>query len=354
MNDFMTPPYIQNRNMSLYYARFSKWGELPSAPGVLEHTRGRAWKLAPLIRLPLIVTGHYWQKSFAFNREPTTVTPRKIIVMKTEAIHLVGPRKAELREVEVADPKPHEVQVLCKASGICQSSVAVFTEAEKHPYPCVPGHEGVGQVIRTGSEVKDIVPGEYVTCYRWQKIQNVDARHAHKIPGEPEDPALWMVAPVACAISALRHCDVRPGDRAVVIGAGFMGLLLVQLLGRSPVYELVALDVKPRNLELALQFGATETIHCRTPDGEARLKTIEQNPFDLAIEAAGVQQTLDLGAKLTRRGGRYCIFARHSGQRQADLGAWYLQGLKVFNFTPATDHAADSGSNFERAVRCMW
>jgi threonine dehydrogenase-like Zn-dependent dehydrogenase len=274
--------------------------------------------------------------------------------MKTEAIHLVGPRKAQLREVEVGDPKPHEVQVLCKAAGICRSSVAIFAETEKHAYPRVPGHEGVGQVIRAGSEVKDIVPGEYVTCYRWQKIQNVDSRHAHKVPGEPEDPALWMVAPVSCAISALDRCDVRPGDRAVVIGAGFMGLLLVQLLGRSPVYELAALDVKPRNLELAMQFGATETINTSTADGEARLKTIEQTPFDLTLEAAGTQQTLDLGAKLTRRGGRYCIFARHAGQRQADIGAWYDQGLKVFNFPPMLHDQAGCRGYFERAVRCMW
>lgn len=288
--------------------------------------------------------------------------------MKTEAVHFVAARKLEVREVEVADPKPHEVQVLCKAGGISAADVALFTEAAKRAYPFIGGHEAVGQVIRAGSDVKSVRPGDYVTCSSWQKLQNVDASRAHKVPGEPEDPALWLAEPVACAVNAIHSARVRPGDRSLVLGAGFMGLTITQLLARYPVYELIAADLKAQNLTLATQFGATETVNTSTKDGEARLKAlgsetkgievegnaIPRQPFDLVIETAGSQQTLDLATQLVRRGGRLCIFSWHHAPRQVDVGAWHAKGLRVLNANPAMAEDSAQAANFERAVRCMW
>jgi threonine dehydrogenase-like Zn-dependent dehydrogenase len=247
--------------------------------------------------------------------------------MKTEAIYFAGPRKAEIREVEVSDPQPQQVQVLCKATGICAAEISRFTETDKAAFPFAPGREGVGQVIRVGSDVKDIQPGQYVTCNRWQKIQNMDASLAHKIPGEPEDPALWLVEPVARAIASVQFAHVQPGDRVAIIGAGFMGLVVTQLVGRYPVYELVVADSKPKNLALAAEFGATETVNTAGKDGEARLEAMKREPFDLVIAATCPQPLLDLGRQLCRRGGRYVI----------GVG----------------DEAGCKGQ-FERAVRAMW
>ena len=62
--------------------------------------------------------------------------------MKTEAIYFVGPRKTEIREVEVSDPQPHQVQVLCKATGICMAEASRFSETDRLAFPFVPGREG--------------------------------------------------------------------------------------------------------------------------------------------------------------------------------------------------------------------
>ncbi len=247
--------------------------------------------------------------------------------MKTEAIFFAGPRKVEIREVEVSDPQPQQVQVLCKAAGISHAEAGRFAETDKSLFPLAPCREGVGQVIRVGSDVKDIQPGQYVTCNRWQKIQNMDASLAHKIPGEPEDPAIWLVEPVARAIAVAQFAQVQPGDRVAIVGAGFMGLLITQLIGRYPVYELTVADKKPKNLSLATEFGATETVNTAGKDGEARLEALKKEPFDLVIAATCPQPALDLGRQLCRRGGRYVI------------------GI--------SDDAGAKGQ-FERAVRAMW
>jgi len=218
----------------------------------------------------------------------------------------------------------------------------------------VGGHEGVGQVIRAGSEVKTVRPGEYVTCSAWQKLQNVNAARAHKVPGEPEDPALWLMEPVACAVNALHNARVRPGDRALVLGAGFQGLIITQLLARYPVYELIAADRKPQNLALATQFGATETVNTSSPDGEARLKALAKEPFDLVIETAGTQETLDMATSLVRQGGRLCLFSWHPAPRQVDVGAWHQKGLRVLNANHALAEDPAEAVNFDRAARCLW
>jgi L-iditol 2-dehydrogenase len=247
--------------------------------------------------------------------------------MKTEAIFFSGPRKVEIREVEVSDPQPQQVQVLCKAAGIGHAASGRFGETDKQRFPFSPGREGVGQVIRVGSDVTDIQPGQYVTCNRWQKIQNMDASLASKIPGEPEDPAVWLVEPVARAIAAATFAQVQPGDRVAIVGAGFMGLLITQLIGRYPVYELTVADAKAKNLALAAEFGATETVNTSGKDGEARLETLKKEPFDLVIAATCPQPLLDLGRQLCRRGGRFVV--------------------------GVSDNAADKGQS-DRAVRAMW
>ena len=247
--------------------------------------------------------------------------------MKTEAIFFLGAGKLEIREIEVSDPQPQQVQVLCKAAGISAADTTRFAETDKQLLPYAPGREAVGQVIRVGSDVKDIQPGQYVTCSRWQKIQNMDASLACKVPGEPEDPALWLVEPVARAVTAAQFAQVQPGDRVAIIGAGFMGLLITQLIGRYPVYELVVADSKPKNLGLATEFGATETVNTAAKDGEARLAALKKEPFDLVIAATCPQPALELGRQLCRRGGRYVI---------------------------GVGDAAAAKGQFDHAVRCMW
>ena len=227
--------------------------------------------------------------------------------MKTEAIVFSGPRKVEIREVEISDPQPQQVQVLCKAAGICHAVAGRFAQTDKSLFPFTPGREAVGQVIRVGDDVKDIQPGQYVTCRSWQKVQNLDASLAYKVPGEPEDPALWLVEPVARAIAVAQFAQVQPGDRVAIIGAGFIGLVITQLIGRYPVYELTITDAKTKNLGLAMEFGATEIINSGNKDGEARLERLKKEPFDVVIAAACPQALLDLGRQLCRRGGRYVV-----------------------------------------------
>lgn len=274
--------------------------------------------------------------------------------MKTEAVYFVSPGQAEVREVEIPDTRPDQVQVRCLANGICMGEVSIFNgiEVSRFPLPRIVGHEGIGVVTKVGREVEHLREGDIVTCSLWARDWNYSASSLSRFSYLPADPAVFLAEPVACVVSALYAYDITPGDRVLLMGAGYMGLLNVQGLARYPLAELIVTDLKPRNLELAATFGATEVLQIGTPEAEKRLRELEDEPFDLVVEASGAAEALALCSTLTRIGGRIGIFSWHHTPRTVDLGTWHIRGLKVLNAGPniSTDRNV---SQMARAVRLM-
>jgi threonine dehydrogenase-like Zn-dependent dehydrogenase len=267
-------------------------------------------------------------------------------------IVFTGLRESQIRPIVVDDPGPGEVQVKTMANGICMFEVSLFTGAEPTGFPREVGHEGIGVVEKVGKGVSRLKEGDIVTCGKWRSHQNASAANVHPIPNPPADPGTFLVEPANCVVIAVRSFDIVPGDRVLVLGAGYMGLLNVQLLGRCPLAELVVADVKPRNLQLAQQFGATEVINAGTAAGQARLEALEKQPFDLVVEAAGAAATVSQATRLVRTGGKLGIFAWHHEPRPVDLGLWHTRGIRVMNSAPGIGRDRNE-ETWERAIRLL-
>ena len=270
--------------------------------------------------------------------------------LKTESIVLTAEREVEIREIDIPEIKDNQILIESVANGICMFEISLFTGTEKLRYPWSLGHEGVGRAIRCGKNVKTVKEGDYVNCSTWARhqIRDEDVVFAFKNP--PRDPATALVEPVSCIASALPAYNITSGDRVLLLGAGYMGLLNVIGLAHTPISELVVTDIKQKNLELARSFGATHTINTGTEEGRAEMR--ELKPFDLVVECAGIQETVDEGTRLTRQGGRLSIFSWHHQPRSVPLGAWHIKGLTVTNVGPAI--SSDLRINFmERAVRLI-
>lgn len=278
---------------------------------------------------------------------------------KGYGVYIVEPGKVEVREMDVSDPRPDEVQVRCVANGICMGEVSQFRGVEGRGGPHLAGHEGIGFVTKVGSEIEGVSEGDAVACTKWASLSNYKltvreygylrpARYA----APPDDPAVYIAEPASCVVSALYHYEITPGDRVLLMGAGYMGLLNVQGLAHCPLGELIVTDVKPRNLELAREFGATDVIQVGTPVGDAKLESLKERLFDLVVEAAGAEAPLQSAGSYLRTGGRLSIFAWHHEPRAVDFGLWHMRGLRVLNAAPmiSTDHNVD---NMARAVRLL-
>jgi len=148
------------------------------------------------------------------------------------------------------DPGPNQIQARTVANGICMFEVSVYSGKEPM-YPRNVGHEGVGVVTKVGRDVKHIREGDWVATFNWSTAVNMDAAGAAVFSRRPADPALFIAEPPSCVVTALYSYDLTPGDRVLVLGAGYMGLLNVQGLAHCPLAELVVTDIKESNLALA-------------------------------------------------------------------------------------------------------
>jgi threonine dehydrogenase-like Zn-dependent dehydrogenase len=255
--------------------------------------------------------------------------------MKCRSIRYGKTGGVEIIDVDVADPRPNEVQVKGLACGVCAWDVHVFKDGSDSPVS--PGHEGVGEVARVGEEVSGFNPGDWVvgSGLGFAEYANCRRDRLYSIPrsGQPQD---WIVEPVACVVTGIDHCSMKSGDRIAVLGCGFMGLMFVQALGRSLLERLVAIDVDPKRLEMARQFGATDVFDARSTSRSADVTELQQIRCDTVIDCSGAQKGLDLATRIVRKGGRLNLFGWNRGVAQFSGDLWHMNGITVVNSAPSS------------------
>ena len=243
-----------------------------------------------------------------------------------EAAVLAGPGEARVRATAVPEPGPHEVLLRVEGCGVCGSNVPVWTGASGTEFPLAPGdpgHEPWGVVVAIGSEVVGVEPGRRVAALAYRAFAEYDVADAATVvvlPPELDGQPVPGEA-LGCAMNVFRRSGVEAGRRVAVVGIGFLGALLVQLCARAGA-EVVALSRRPFSLEAAERMGARAASSAIDAGG----------PFDVVIEAAGTQSTLDVAAELVGVRGRLVIAGYHQGgPRTVDMQGWNWRGIDVVN-----------------------
>lgn len=242
----------------------------------------------------------------------------------------------ELIEVDVPDPGPNEVQIEGAACGICAWDIATCKLGEQMVFPAVPGHEAVGYVRRVGAGVTGFAVGDRVAGGGFATLFNRAAAKTYKLPPSDLADQYWLVEPVSCVVTGLDTARLRAGDRVAVIGCGFMGLMLLQLLARSACAEVIALDVNPARLALAREFGIRETYALAASDDGSLARELKAREIDVTFDTSGAQAGLDLASRITRKGGQINLFGWIKGTTATfDPSVWHLEGFTVVNSSPS-------------------
>ena len=250
-----------------------------------------------------------------------------------------GPGKIGLESRDVPRPGPTDILVQVRACGLCGTDVHILDGQ----YPATPGialgHEYAGEVVEVGAEVTGLKPGDVVSvdpniacgscpaCRRgdvhlcehlqalgvtrdggFAEMCRLPASQAHPVP-----PALaveqWaLVEPLSCCLHGLDLANIKSGDRVAILGAGPIGLLMVQLArGAGAAFVLVA-DPVPAKRELALKLGADEAVDPTTRDLSEVLRHRAPGGADVVLECVGVPAVAAQALELPRRGGTVVWF----------------------------------------------
>jgi threonine dehydrogenase-like Zn-dependent dehydrogenase len=259
-------------------------------------------------------------------------------IMNDRAAIFTAPRRIEARERLVPAPGPGEVRVRLAGCGICASNLPLWQGREWFSYPAAPGspgHEGWGRVDAVGQGVKGLSPGNPVAVLSFNAYAEHDLAPAELLVRLP--PALaeraFPAEPLACAMNIFERSDISAGQTVAIVGVGFLGALLIQL-AKGAGAHVIALSRRPFALEVARRMGADAAI--ATGDCWAaaeRVQTLtDRQGCERVIEAAGLQETLDLAGRLVGVRSRLVIAGFHQdGPRQVDLQHWNWQGLDVIN-----------------------
>jgi threonine dehydrogenase-like Zn-dependent dehydrogenase len=253
-----------------------------------------------------------------------------------------GPRRSEVIEVDDLVPGARQVLVKVVASGVCTSDLSVWRTGGAGGRPAASaepirlGHEIVGQVVTAGQDARGWAEGDLVTGLGGQGFASLAVLNADRVLPVPDhvEPALAIGEPVADLEEALSRTHMRAGDRVAVVGLGFMGLGLVQLVRDRAPGLLIGVDPLPAARQRAIEVGADLAfapgdVPAEYRSGEAGRAA--DHRVDLVLEATGVTPGLKTAGELVRPFGTLCVVGyHHKGDAMMDMDLWY-KGVTIVN-----------------------
>ncbi|HCY84916.1 MAG TPA: dehydrogenase [Desulfobacteraceae bacterium] len=232
---------------------------------------------------------------------------------------------------------PGQVMVKVLFSGICGSQIGEIkgVKGEDRFLPHLLGHEGSGEVVSTGQGVSLVSPGDRVVLH-WRKGAGLDApppvftwrgkrlnagfvttfnQYAivseNRLTKMPEGMPMEIGPLMGCAVTTglgviNNNAKVRIGESVVILGAGGVGLNMIQGARMCSAHPIVAVDIHDNRLDMATQFGATHVINTtgNADLSDAVKAIVGDTGADVVIDNTGNTEMIGLAYRLTRPDGR--------------------------------------------------
>lgn len=239
-------------------------------------------------------------------------------------------------------PRDNEVLVHMVATGVCHTDMVIRDQQYKTPLPMILGHEGAGIVEQVGRNVTTVAPGDHVVmtymycglcapcatghpahCANMGPLNFGGGRldgsssacthdggelhdhffgqssfATHAIASElnvvkvDKDVQLELLGPLGCGIqtgagAVLNAMKVHAGSSFAAFGTGAVGLAAIMAARVAGATKIIAVDVNPARLELALELGATHAVNSRETDPVAEVRRLTGGGADFTLECSG-------------------------------------------------------------------
>lgn len=261
--------------------------------------------------------------------------------------------KEDIRYEDYPDPSPAEgqVKVKIKQCGICGSDLHEFRSgpfiipAKPHPLtgraggPVILGHEFSAEVVEIGAGAKRFKVGDRVTvnpliycgkCHYCRKGEHImctklgtigfawDGAFAEygvypeygllKLPDSVTDDMGAFAEPLAVAVHAVNRSGMRIGDRVAIVGAGPIGLFVLQACKAAGASHVYVIEPMKARMKTAVKTGATAVFDPTETDvGKEIGELTEGLRADIAFDCVGNQSSFDTAVKVTGRRAKICV-----------------------------------------------
>lgn len=223
-------------------------------------------------------------------------------------------------------------------SGLCGSQIGEIqgVKGEDKYLPHLLGHEGTGKVVAIGPGVKHVTPGDVVVLH-WRKSVGIESAppsytwqgkklnagliatfnefaivSENRVTKLTEDLNLEAASLLGCAVLtglgvANNNANIKIGESVVVMGAGGVGLNVIEGARLCGAYPIIAVDLYKDKLALATKFGATHTIDASKGGVDTVIKEIIKTGVDVWIDNTGLPKLIEMAYSLTTGTGKVIL-----------------------------------------------
>jgi alcohol dehydrogenase, propanol-preferring len=291
-----------------------------------------------------------------------------IVKINMEAAQIVTPKEPlEIKQLETPKPRGSQVLIKVQSSGVCHSDIHLWeggytglngqfikTTDRGVKYPLTPGHEIAGIISEMGEDAKEAFrKDEKVMVYPWigeglcpacktgnenlcdnprslgvykdggyaEYVLVPSYRYLIKIPDELDsDTAATLSCSALTAYSAVKNAEIKPDNNIVVVGAGGLGLMAIQLAKAVFGARIIVLDLGDDKLKIAKENGADETINSKSEDAIKRVMELTDNKgADAVIDFVNASKTVEADMQLLRRRAKVVLVGLFGGELKLNL-----------------------------------
>ncbi len=283
------------------------------------------------------------------------------------AARIVKPNEPlEVQQLETPRPRGSQVLVKVESSGVCHSDIHLWeggyeglegqflkTTDRGVKYPLTPGHEIAGVVDSLGEEAEGFTKNEKVLVYPWigegrcpacrigqenlcDKPRSLgvyrDGGYAEYVlvPSYryllkmDEDMDANASATLSCsaltAYGAIKNANLKPNDNVVIVGAGGLGLMAIQLAKAVTGSKIIAMDLNDEKLEAAKKNGADNIINSRKEDPvNAVMELTDKMGADAVVDFVNASKTVESNIQFLRRRAKLVLVGLFGGELKLSL-----------------------------------
>ena len=280
----------------------------------------------------------------------------------------------KLNQIEASEPTGTQVLVKVISTGVCHSDLHLweggydtgdgFMKVTDRgvKFPVTPGHEVVGEVEKIGESVKDIQIGDTVLVYPWigcgqcptcekgdtnlcetpkslgvfqdggyaEQVIVPDYKFLASIDDLNPDSASSLACSGLTAYTAIKKSLVNNPESILIVGAGGLGLMGVQLASHMTRCKIICADLDDEKLNIAKDLGATHTINTKESDASQKIMSLcNEKGVDSIVDFVNAPPTVKLDLSVIRKRGNIILVGLFGGSVDLPLVSVPLKAITI-------------------------